>query len=50
MPVDMRKEWDELRKRIEETMQSECKIKNNFEYKDLCKYYINIILTQTTNC
>lgn len=37
MPENIAKEWDELRKRIEETMTSERKIKNNFEYKDLCK-------------
>lgn len=38
MPDKISKEWDELRKRVEETTKNEDKIKNNFEYKDLCKY------------
>lgn len=36
MPDNVAKEWDELRKRLEETMNSESKSKNKFEYKDLC--------------
>lgn len=40
MPEKISKEWDELRKRVEESTQTESKIKNNFEYKDLCKYSI----------
>lgn len=38
MPENIGKEWDELKNRMEETMKSESKIKNNFEYKDLCKW------------
>lgn len=38
MPEKIAKEWDDLQKRIKENLQTEQKIKNNFEYKDLCKF------------
>lgn len=38
MPEKIAKEWDELRKRVEETTQTERKLKNSFEIKDLCEF------------
>lgn len=39
MPENVINEWDELRKRVEELVQTENKVKSNFEYKDLCKFH-----------
>lgn len=38
MPEKIANEWDALQKRVEETVQTEQKIKNSFEYKDLCEF------------
>lgn len=37
MPDAVMNEWDEIRNRMEETIQAELKINSRFDYKDLCK-------------
>lgn len=38
MPDTVINEWDELRHRIEETVQAEQKINTRFDYKDLGEF------------
>lgn len=40
MPDKVSKEWDELKNRVEETVQTEVKTKGDRDYLELCKYKI----------